>query len=537
MKIVCFKWNHTGGYKLPSLNAIGQYTAQHVNNLYRSVQKHTTIPHEFICITDDPEGIECRTIPLWDKCRELGGCYNRLYVFSSDMKELIGDRFLCIDLDCVVTGSLDELLSRDEDFIINKFYGVAKEQYYNGGLFMMDAGARSEVWDRFAEDIPKAMTILGEKTKERRLLGTDQAWISYVLGRGEALFDDEDDGVLAYLRNRTMPIAQNGIGRTLPKNAVMVLFAGKIDPTTEYYANEWIQQNWGNGNLFKLDKSRKDIRLTERKMNNLRTTIRYAVQKIGYAPNLLAPESLAEKVLWRKHFCRNPLMPVTADKAGVKEYLKGIIDESYIIPTLWTGTNPQDIPFEDLPQHYIIKPTHMSGQYIIVDRKDANTSRGKIRATCATWMKRTYGIDKYEWHYAEIPPAIIIEPLIGGKALPLDYKFHVLNGQWEWCYASSSRAETTDIWGGYDRAWKKLNVCGRRGYCSTLIPKPAKLEEMGGIAEKLAEPFDYARIDLYEVDGQIYFGEITHFPQSGLEGFIPIEFDFVMGRKLKEYAR
>ena len=536
LKVVCFKWNHTGGYRLPSLSVIGQYTAAHVNNMYRAVQRHTTVPHEFICITDDPEGIECKTLPLWDKCRELGGCYNRLYVFSEDMREIIGDRFICIDLDCVIVGSLDALFSRDEDFIINRFYGGASEQYYNGGLFMMNAGARKEVWERFIEDIPKAKAILDEKTKERKLLGTDQAWISYVLDRGEAMFDDEDDGVMAYLRNKTMPMSPGGVGRTLPPNACMVLFAGKIDPMTEYYANEWIQQNWGTGNLFKLDKTRRDLRLVERKIQNMLVTVRYAVQKIGYVPNLMAPESLTEKVLWRKHFCKNPLMPVTADKAGVKEYLKGIIDEAHIIPTLWTGTNPQEIPFDDLPQHYIIKPTHMSGRYIIVDRDDANISRGKIQNTCREWMKMIYGTDKYEWHYSKIPPAIIIEPLIGGKALPFDYKFHVLNGRWEWCYASSSRAETTDIRGNYDRKWNKLNVYGRRGDCATLIPKPTKLKEMGKIAEKLAKPFDYARIDLYEVDEQIYFGEITHFPQSGFEGFIPIEFDFIMGKKLTRYA-
>ena len=532
MKIVCFKWNHTGGYKLPSLNAIGQYTAQHVNNLYRSVQKHTTIPHEFICITDDPEGIECRTIPLWDKCRELGGCYNRLYVFSSDMKELIGDRFLCIDLDCVVTGSLDELLSRDEDFIINKFYGVAKEQYYNGGLFMMDAGARSEVWDRFEQDIEGALEVMGERKKKREILGTDQAWISHVLGRGEALFDDEEDGVMAYYRLRN---SRDGVGKELPDKACMVLFAGQIDPSTCYHANRWIQEYWG-GDLCILSDQRKDIRKAERRLQAVAQTMRAGAGMIGYVPDLLNPETLTEKVLWRKHFCRNSLMPVTADKLAVKEYLKDKVDPLSIIPTLWSGTEPKDIPFSKLPDKYIIKPTHMSGQYIVVKRGETDVTQAQIRRKCASWLKSKYGVDKHEWHYAQIPPAIIIEPLIGGD-LPVDYKFQVLNGRWEWCFASTSRADNKDIHGNYDRSWKKMNMHGRAGSCPVVMEQPAKLKEMGQIAEKLAEPFDYLRVDLYEVDGCIYVGELTHFGQSGFFGFVPIDFDFTMGKKLKKYVR
>ena len=140
LKVVCFKWEYTGGVRLPS-SINNNYTAEHVNKLEEMVARNLSLPHEFICITDNPVGINCRTIPLWNKCKELGGCYNRLYVFSEDMKELIGDRFVCIDLDCVIVGSLDALFIRQDDFMINQYLVIRpnREQFYNSCRFCFQA--------------------------------------------------------------------------------------------------------------------------------------------------------------------------------------------------------------------------------------------------------------------------------------------------------------------------------------------------------------------------------------------------------------
>jgi hypothetical protein len=233
LKIVCFKWKHKGGRKLLSLKTVGKYEANHVNRLYHSVERNLTIPHEFICITDDPTGIECRTAPMWDTYRELGGCYTRLFAFSEEMKQLIGDRFVMMDLDMVVVGSLDKLFSRKEDFIINQ-YDVRRtlpdnKQVYNGSLIMMDAGARQHVWKIFNQKTSLAIT-----QTLRGYIGTDQAWINYVLGGNQPVFTKKD-GVYRFqlLTNK----------KKLPENACLVSFAGDADPSKSLDI-EWVKENW-----------------------------------------------------------------------------------------------------------------------------------------------------------------------------------------------------------------------------------------------------------------------------------------------------
>jgi hypothetical protein len=233
LKIVCFKWKHKGGRELVSLKTVGEYEVDHVNRLYHAVERNLTIPHEFICITDDPTGIECKTLPMWDTYRELGGCYTRLFAFSEEMKQLIGDRFVMVDLDMVVVGSLDKLVSRKEDFIINQ-YDVRRvlpdnKQVYNGSLIMMDAGARQHVWKIFNQK-----TSLAIMQNQKRYIGSDQAWINYILGGNQPLFTKKD-GVYRFqlLTNK----------KKLPENACLVSFAGNADPSKSLDI-EWVKENW-----------------------------------------------------------------------------------------------------------------------------------------------------------------------------------------------------------------------------------------------------------------------------------------------------
>jgi hypothetical protein len=519
---------------------IGQYTAAHVNAMGRALQKHLTIPHEFICITDDPTGVEFRTIPLWDKCRDLGGCYNRLYVFSEDMRELIGDRFVCIDLDCVIVGNLDELFSREEDFIINKFYGKRSHQFYNGGLFMMNAGARRQVWDEFAKDPAGNRDLLVSRCKKRELLGTDQAWISHILGRGEALFM-EDDGVevFHFLPNARFPKR----GKDLLPRSKMVLMAGKIDPTSEYFDNLWIQQYW-DGHLDPVHFNRLPIEGMAERFEALRKETIWGSKILGYPMDIMNPESLSEKIVHRKHFNRNPLLVITGDKIQVKEYVREKlgkeIADRILIPTIFESDDPGLIPFENLPENYIVKPNHMSGQYMIIRRdRDLTKSKGDVIRECRRWLKRGYGGEKNEWHYDLMSRKILIEPLLLDQdgELPFDFKFQVLNGKVTHIYAANNRRSEVSIFGSYDRDWNRLPLMTKRGWCGESIPKPRRLKFMIDLAEKLAEPFDYVRVDLYCIGNAVYFGELTHFPSSGYMRFIPLSVDFKLGKKLERYDR
>jgi hypothetical protein len=199
------------------------------------VRRHLSIPHRFSCITDDPSGIESgiRIIPLWsDYCNLKNpnvtngpSCYRRLKAFSKEAKELIGERILSIDLDCVIVDDITPLVDRVEDFVC--WGDTAKGTHYNGGLWLLKAGSRQQVWDTFDPKTSPKMT------RANRIIGSDQAWISYCLKGGDPKWGTED-GVYSF-RNHYV-----GDGRyELHDNARIILFHGAHDP--------WhidVQQRW-----------------------------------------------------------------------------------------------------------------------------------------------------------------------------------------------------------------------------------------------------------------------------------------------------
>lgn len=230
MTFVCFKWRKIrNAFALPAV--ISEYTYEHVNVLERMLKRHYHKPHRLICVTDDPAHINCETLPIWDKHIALGGCFNRLYTFSPDMKKLFGERFVCIDLDCVIVDDITPLFDRPEDFVMNSYkpmpFRHAPDQCYNGGLYMMDAGARSQVWDTF--DPEKSIQAI--RSHPELCIGSDQAWIRLCLGRGEARWT-VNHGVYEARQFQDK----------LPENAKIVFFAGARDPSLRKY--QWVLEHW-----------------------------------------------------------------------------------------------------------------------------------------------------------------------------------------------------------------------------------------------------------------------------------------------------
>ena len=236
INIVTFKWKKPKtGYKLK--NPL-EYDADHVNILYASVKRNTTLPFQFFCVTDDKTGInpEITTIDLWDKCKELGGCYNRLFMFSKEMKSIFGKRFVTIDLDSTIVGNIDEILNKPGDFIINTFYNTGSwGQIYNGGLMMMNTGSKSQVWETF--DYNESPKLMASMKKEKKLIGSDQAWIQFTLGENESRFTPQQDGVYDFK-------SLNESNNSLPSNAKIVFFPGKKDPKLLRENIGWIKENW-----------------------------------------------------------------------------------------------------------------------------------------------------------------------------------------------------------------------------------------------------------------------------------------------------
>lgn len=229
LTFVCFKWKRIAtGFQLPS---VCDYTAKHVNVLRSMLERHVHIPHRLVCVTDNAAGIDARIpiIPLWDKCRALGGCYNRLWVFSPEAKALFGERFVCIDLDCVLTADCTSLFTRTEPFIMNAYNATSadhKDQYYNGSMIMQTAGARASVWESFDPESSPAALL-----ENPNCVGTDQAWIRHHLGRGEARWTNADGVYEArQVKNNLRPSMR------------LIFFSGRRDPSK--YPYNWIARHW-----------------------------------------------------------------------------------------------------------------------------------------------------------------------------------------------------------------------------------------------------------------------------------------------------
>lgn len=186
LTVVTFKWS-TPGYR-------ANFESRHVNILRRMVLRHYPDPVRFVCFTDDPVGIEpkIQTHPLWPDHRQVpnptgGGrpsCYVRLKLWDPAMLELIGPRFVMLDLDTIICGDLRPIFNRTEDVVMWK--SPTNEWPYNGAMFMANTGARPQVWNDF--DPIKSPAL----TQAKGYRGSDQAWLSHCMGPNEAVWTARD---------------------------------------------------------------------------------------------------------------------------------------------------------------------------------------------------------------------------------------------------------------------------------------------------------------------------------------------------------
>lgn len=234
LDVCCFKWKAAPGYR-------SKFEGKHVNVLASMVRRNYQKPHRFSCITDDPSGIDSsiRIIPLWKDHAKLQSayglknpsCYRRLKLFSPEAREIIGPRFVSLDLDIVITGDLSPLWDRPEDIVFWKSPIPPPRYRYNGSMILMTAGARPQVWT----DFHPIHSV--RETKMKGIFGSDQAWISMKLGAGEATWD-KGDGVYSY-RLELNPQKQ------LPANATVVIFHGEFDPWgSQPQQLDWVRRHW-----------------------------------------------------------------------------------------------------------------------------------------------------------------------------------------------------------------------------------------------------------------------------------------------------
>lgn len=271
-------------------------------------------------------------------------------------------------------------------------------------------------------------------------------------------------------------------------------------------------------------------------------TFRLFKKSFGYKLDLNNPQTLNEKINWLKLYenVDNLFLTQCADKFGAREFLAKEFGEEYLIPLLFQTTNPKDIIRENLPDFpCIIKATHDSGGHYYIVRDPSKMNYPLMQENFRYWLSMNYYKIGKEWQYKNITPRIVVEKLLVTKdgKIPNDYKLHFLNGELQFIYVSYDREGVNDRC-TYDREWNKMPFVWvpAESYRETMntsdVPRPASLERMIEFGSKIASRFKYVRVDFYDVDGKLYFGEITIHHGGGMDHFFPNEYDLVYGKKL-----
>lgn len=255
--------------------------------------------------------------------------------------------------------------------------------------------------------------------------------------------------------------------------------------------------------------------------------------RLGKVLHLSNPVSFNEKLQWLKLYDRNPLYTILVDKYAVKKYVANIIGEEHIIKTIATYDSVEDIDWNALPKQFVLKCTHDSGGIVVCKDKtklDFSVSTKKL-AEC---LRTSYYPYNREWPYKDVPRRIIAEQYMEDtKTAELrDYKFFCFNGEPKALFIASdrmSRDEETKF-DFFDMDFNHLPFRNGHPNATVLPDKPLCFEEMKQLAAKLSVGFPQVRVDFYEVDGKVYFGEMTFFHWSGMTPFEPEEWDYKLGK-------
>ena len=242
------------------------------------------------------------------------------------------------------------------------------------------------------------------------------------------------------------------------------------------------------------------------------------------------PKTFNEKIQFRKLYDKNPLYSICADKYRVREYVKNKIGEEYLIPLYLVTDKLTEEQWDKLPNSFVAKANHNSGPVQIVKDK-TKVNKKEIIKELNNQLKLDYGILSMEKYYSDIPRKIIVEKFLEHETDTLeDFKFHMFNDGNIFIEHILHRKNNGDIYENfYTKDWEKLDIAvGAKIYEENIL-KPKKLKEMLEIAKKLSEDFKYVRVDLYNNNGKIYFGELTFCGDSGFGKFTDEKWDYEFG--------
>ena len=259
--------------------------------------------------------------------------------------------------------------------------------------------------------------------------------------------------------------------------------------------------------------------------------------RVGRSINMKNPTTFNEKLQWLKFNYRFPLQSIVSDKLLVRGYVKKLIGEEYLIPLLGSWERFDDIDFKKLPNQFVLKCNHDSGGLVVCTDKrklDIIKSKRKIERS----LKSNFFYIGREYQYKNIKPMIICEKFLSDNGnVPMDYKIYCFNGTPDVilvCRDRFSKNSHRASYLFYDQDWNFLPLDkGDELIENPDVEKPKNLDKMLEIARALSKDFIFARIDLYNIDGKIYFGEITLSPNSGFDPDIKESTDYMFGKRLK----
>ncbi len=252
---------------------------------------------------------------------------------------------------------------------------------------------------------------------------------------------------------------------------------------------------------------------------------------MGKKLNLNEPKSFNEKLQWLKINDRKIIYTKMVDKYEAKKYVANIIGEEYIIPTLGIYNSFEEINFDKLPNQFVIKCTHDSGGIEIV-RDKFKMDKERVRKKINKFMKRNYFKVHREWPYKNIKPRIIVEKYMKDEndKLMKDYKFFSFGGKPEIMFISERQENHVTAGMTFFDMNFNLSDCERRDFrrLNYIPKKPITFEKMKNFAGILSKGIPHVRVDFYEINGELYFGELTFFTHTGM---IPFK-DEIWDRKL-----
>lgn len=254
------------------------------------------------------------------------------------------------------------------------------------------------------------------------------------------------------------------------------------------------------------------------------------------------PKTIDEKINWLKYYSDTSQWTLLADKYRVRNYVADCGLEDILVPLYGKWDRAQDIDWNSLPRQFVIK-TNNASKTVLICRDKEKLDTGYWTKEIERWMHTDYSIEKGETHYRAIPPCIIAEQLLDASKQPIpsssliDYKVWAFDGKPAYIWCCLNRTEESVEVITYDTNWKAHPEFSRHYYhfipTDKRLPRPVTLDKMLNAATILSKGFPQVRVDFYEVEGKLYFGEMTFTSSAGVNGFYTREFLLELGKRTK----